>query len=214
MDPKKYSTAGVYLAMRKLGYSIKGRPFELNIVGIRAETSVSDSFDDVLMVTRVNRNHILETVATPCTTDPGKHWLFNPMNVKGTAIMVPGQYKGVYKIGLHHGEYEALVQCGNIKFVRDNNRDNNLDFKLYRDPDLLAKNLVFGIIGANIHRASKAKKALNVGAYSAACQVVQDPTVYEGKIIPWAKEHVFAGNGSTFDYTLLEEREIINALTR
>ena len=35
----------------------------------------------------------------PSTTDPGTYYREDPMNVRGTAVMQPEQYRGVYKIG-------------------------------------------------------------------------------------------------------------------
>lgn len=39
----------------------------------------------------------------PATTDPGTFYRENPLSVKGTAIMKPGQYRGAYMIGRHRG---------------------------------------------------------------------------------------------------------------
>ena len=52
-------------------------------------------------------------------------------NVKGTAILVPGQYRGAYKIGFHKGKYKALVQAKPVKLYIDNDKDNK-----YRKPNI------------------------------------------------------------------------------
>lgn len=65
------------------------------------------------------------------TTDLGVHYLLNLWRPEGCAIVAPGQYRGVWFIGLHN-EYEALVQredsgSGMISVYRDKNRDTTLD---------------------------------------------------------------------------------------
>ena len=50
----------------------------------------------------------------------------------GTAILVPDQYRGVYKIDTHGGKrrYTALCQrLGPVKIWRDNNRDRIPDYE-------------------------------------------------------------------------------------
>jgi len=44
----------------------------------------------------------------------------------GTAILVPGQYRGAYALGYHFGK-PALQQVGNLKLFRDNDLDEQLD---------------------------------------------------------------------------------------
>jgi hypothetical protein len=202
-------TDQIIALFKKKGYIFSQKALKLNIVGVRKDNSVSDSFDDEI--------HVLyrEIGAGPvthllfkATTDPGKHWLMNPMNIRGCAIMVPGQYIDVYSIGKHQGKYEALVQTGEILFVRDSNRDSNLDFSLYRDPEKRRVGAVMARIGANIHRASEIKKSVNVGMYSAACQVIQE---VENHLLLMSLAHsqVMSGGGSKFSYTLTEEQDYV-----
>ena len=93
------------------------------------------------------------------------------MNVDGTAILVPGQYRGAYKIGLHRGSYEALVQRGSgdkVKVYRDGNKDDILDM----DPEDIAE----GRYGINIHKSSSRDEGSeNVDKWSAGCQVFSKP---------------------------------------
>lgn len=203
------STDQILALFARKRYLFFNKPHKLNIVGVRSNNSVSDNFDDELHVLYRDRidgpiNHLV----FPCTTDPGKHWLLNPLNARGCAIMVPNQYRDVYEIGLHKGEYPALVQRAPIQFVRDNNRDNKLDFSLYRDFDKRRLNLINDVIGANIHRASQFKKALNVGMYSAACQVIQDETNHQTLMV-LANNQVATGGGKRFTYTLTEEQDYV-----
>ena len=55
-----------------------------------------------------------ETLLCDATTDPGLYYLEHPMNVDGTAILIPGQYIGSHKTGLHKGDH-ALIQCGKLR---------------------------------------------------------------------------------------------------
>ncbi len=178
--------------------------FNLNLIGVRAANSKSDQFDDHFHIIYRGEDDRFKHHTFACTTDPGKHWLLNPMNIKGCAIMVPGQYKSAYAQGKHHGDYDALVQSKPMCFVRDNNKDLNLDFSLFDTAEALKKNGFFDTIGANIHRASAFKATLSVGMYSAACQVIQSPTDFDilMKLVPLQDKN---GNGKMFTYTLLSE---------
>lgn len=181
--------------------------YNLNIIGIRSTNSASDAFDDEIHVLYTDHNNVERHEIFSCTTDPGKHWLLNPMNSGGTIIMVPDQYRGVFKIGLHNRSrpsrsYTALEQIKPMKYVRDNSKDTKLDFNLYQDSNQVETS----IAKTNIHRASKWKQLLNVGMYSAGCQVVQKPTDYD-RLIALCKTQVEYGQGETFTYTLLEEKD-------
>lgn len=181
--------------------------YNLNIIGIRSTDSASDAFDDEIHVLYTDRNGVERHDIFPCTTDPGKHWLLNPMNSGGTIIMVPGQYRGVFKLGLHNRSrpskaYVALEQIKPIDYVRDNSKDTKLDFNLYLD----SNNVETSIAKTNIHRASKWRTLLNVGLYSAGCQVVQEPADFD-TLIALCKTQVEYGQGETFTYTLLEEKD-------
>lgn len=192
---------------QKKDYRFFSEPHKLNLVGIRSHESESDKFDDEIhAIFHETKIAPFTHLVFPCTTDPGKHWLLNPMNIKGCAIMIPGQYVDAYHKGLHKGGYPALVQAAPIWFVRDNNRDNKLDFSLYSTA--LKINGFFQVIGANIHRASALKKAFNVGAYSAACQVLQNDADLT-TILKLADNQIMSGGGINFTYTLTEEKDFL-----
>lgn len=185
------------------GYAIYTKPYDINLYGIRTENSESNKFDDIGgFWCNDNKGNIIHHQFA-ITTDPGKNWLLAPMKKEGTAIMVPGQYRSLYKPGLHKG-YPALVQIGIAKYVRDNNKDTKLNFELYRDPELAKIHVFQDIIASNYHGASRNKIVQWVGLYSAACQVAQD---YRN--IDLILEHVGlqnkAGLGDKVTYTLLEE---------
>ncbi len=172
--------------------SQKGYQFfdnELNIIGIRSNNNVANSFDDWLCLIKGNDKPLI----FPITTDPGAYWLNNPMSVEGTAILVPGQYIKSHKIGLHQGKYEALKQDLPLKVWRDDNRDNilNKEGKVYQ-----------GLFGINIHRSNATSQSQVVEKWSAGCQVFQKVDDFN-KFMKICKD----SNQSSFTYTLLEESD-------
>lgn len=181
--------------------------FNLNLIGIRAEDSRSDKFDDQFHLIYRDTDNRFKHHKFELTTDAGKHWLLNPMNIGGCAIMIPGQYKSAYKIGKHK-DYEALEQVSAMWYVRDNNRDDVLDFDLYRDPEKRKKHAFSENIKSNIHRASAISDLLHVGMYSAACQVFRKKKDFDF-LLSIAKKQPIAGNGNFFTYSLIEERDFV-----
>src|SRR6266516_7323613 len=91
-------------------YKTYSRPFELNIVGVRANSTRPNNFDDFINVFYKNSEGKWLFLKFPATTDPGTFWLENPLNPQGTAILKHGQYIGSHGIGMHRGKYLALVQ--------------------------------------------------------------------------------------------------------
>ena len=186
-----------------LGYAIfTDYNYDLNLIACRSPSRVSGLFDDVFhVVYRMGDRYIQESY--PCTTDAGLYWMQNPSRVEGTAILVAGQYRGVYKLDMHAGRYLALCQRnGAVSVYRDNNRDDILD----HDPNTIQLGTNFGI---NIHRASAhstAESGLteNVGRYSAGCIVIQDSGDFD-RLIALAKKQRDTLGYDTFSLTLLED---------
>tara|TARA_R110002124_G_scaffold116400_4_gene272779 strand:+ start:32326 stop:32961 length:636 start_codon:yes stop_codon:yes gene_type:complete len=176
--------------------------FNVNIVGIRSKEAKSNKFDDTMLLIYKNKKKEWEVQSSVITTDPGEKYLVHPMNKKGTAILVPNQYRGVYKVDVHarHNSkfaHEALCQRGNVlKVWRDGNRDKILD----HDPETIDE----GWFGINIHR-SKVGEASYVGSYSAGCQVFKNGTDF--KLFMSAVKKSAELYGNSFSYTLLEEKD-------
>ena len=93
------------------------------------------------------------------TTDPGTFLLRNPMQEQGTAILAQGQYVNAYELGLHRGQYEALVQQKPLTIIRDYDRDAKLDFS--------NGTKTTGYYGINIHRANRTGTTKTVDKNSA-----------------------------------------------
>jgi len=173
-----------------------GDHYDLNIVGIRSDNIAANRFDDLLVVF-YQRADAWCQLAFPFTTDPGSFWLNNPMNVKGTAVLKAGQYREAFQIGLHQGNYTALVQHAPLTVLRDNDRDAELDFR-----DAVEETGMFGI---NIHRARATGESAQVDKWSAGCQVLanaDDFDVFMALCRAAARRW-----GGKFTYTLLNERD-------
>jgi len=169
------------------------RGHDLNIVGIRSEDMSSNQFNDWITVFYLS-GQFWNFFAFPATTDPCTLYRQNSCNVKGTAILKPGQYRGAYKIGYHKG-YKALQQQKPMTVYRDANRDKILDtFGMEEDT---------GMFGINIHHANAYKASTEVGKWSAGCQVFQDPDHFAFFMTLCEKARKKFGN--SFTYTLLRE---------
>lgn len=184
--------------MKRKRYIVYRKPYQLNIVGVRAENVQANSFDDCICIFYKDNlgSWVLEKKAF--TSDPGTYYLNNPMNVSGTAIVVPGQYINSHKIGLHKGEYTALVQQGPINIIRDTNKDNVLDFT--------SGTVVTGIYGINIHRASSTGTSTDVNKWSAGCQVFANNKDFD-RFISLCLQHK-QYHGDNFTYTLIMESDL------
>lgn len=181
-------------ALEQKGYRVFSRPYELNIVGIRAATNIANAFDDTIFVFYSNGTH-WQLHNYPATTDPGMQYLKQPINNEGTAILKPGQYIDCYATGLHRGLYTALVQRAPVTVIRDFNRDGKLDFHSGKEQT--------GMFGINIHRAETTGTTKHVSGYSAGCQVFADASDFTGFMQLCTQHKKLYGN--KFTYTLLEQ---------
>lgn len=166
--------------------------YNLNIVGIRTPPSQPNTFDDELHLVFKDHTDTWVDLSFQCTTDPGLYYLRNPMNVNGTAILKPGQYRGSHKIGQHRGQYTALVQASPVTVYRDRNRNDTMD--------LLAGQTQTGTFGINIHHAGTDSKL--VGRWSAGCTVVAN--LHDWDILMAIVRRSADLYGDRFTYTLID----------
>jgi len=190
--------------LRNNKYVLYTRPYELNIVGMRSGKTISNVFNDEIHVFyRVSglkwNYHVFKA-----TTDPGTFWLNNPMSPQGTAIMAQGQYLDCYEIGLHKGEYEALIQKAPVTVLRDYDRTAYLDF--------LNGNKDTGLFGIDIHRAKAVGTTLYVDEYSAGCQVFQSADDFAFFMTLCETHRQMYGN--SFSYTLIDYRALRREVIR
>ena len=195
------------------GYSyFKEGDYNLNIIGVRnlieavPSQMVSnrllmvqrDKYDDAIIVT-LKINGVWRRFVWAATTDPGLKLLKAPSNTAGTAILVPGQYKGVYKKDKHNGKYWAVCQrLGPVNVYRDNNKDNKLDMS--------SDSIQSGNFGINIHRASAWNISEVIGSYSAGCQVFKSYKDFD-KFMELVDEAI-KRYGNRFTYTLITSNDI------
>lgn len=189
-DPKVISV------LKDKGYRIYTRPFELNLIGVRSKATLSNAFDDSLYVLYKAENGYWHYHLYRITTDPGTYWLLHPMQVEGTAILKQGQYVDAYQIGLHRGQYMALVQRKPVTIIRDYDRNALLDFNNGREST--------GLFGINIHRSSIHGESLTVGKWSAGCQVFGRNTEFI-QFMGLCEQHR-KRYGNAFTYTLIDFR--------
>ena len=171
----------------------------LNLIGVRRDNQGTNTFDDFLLV-MYREEELMVSNRYQITTDPGKYWLKNPTNPKGTAVLAPGQYRGTWQIGKHQGKYEALVQRKKVKVWRDNNKDEIID---YNNITLLSDEGYFGI---NIHRSNPYDQSYVINKWSAGCQVFKKIEDYN-KFMELCKESANI-YGNSFTYTLIEEKDL------
>lgn len=191
-----YTAPQIRAAMIAKGYKVfQGKPYDLNIFGIRSKDEKSNRFNDIVGVMYLHDKKWL-CYQFPATTDPGLFYRENPINVDGTAILKPGQYRGSHKVGLHKG-YVALQQQRPVTVYRDSDKNSELDFEAPTQD---------GVFGINIHRASHRRASSQVDRWSAGCQVLADPIHFDmlmGLCRVAAEEW-----GNSFTYTLLDEVDL------
>ena len=164
MDTRS-AVAVVRSEFKKLGYVFfEEGSFDLNIIGIRAATSQSNLFDDLLLVVYRDDSGAFAVEKFPMTTDPGRAYLKQPMRAAGCAIVAEQQARGVYVLGKHK-QKAALRQSGDLLIFRDADKDDILDMD--------ASTLQWADLssGINIHRAGKDSQY--VENWSAGCQVLK-----------------------------------------
>lgn len=184
--------------LRHKGYKLFTRPYELNIVGMRADSTVPNRFDDEIHV--FYKTHPLKWNyhVYKATTDPGTFWLLNPMQPQGTAILAEGQYINSHSLGLHRGQYEALVQTKPLTVIRDYERIAKLDFMNGKRDT--------GYFGIDIHRANAIGDTKYVNKYSAGCQVFENADAFHEFLTFCIRHEKLYGNH--FTYTLIDFRAV------
>jgi hypothetical protein len=162
------------------------------LFGVRSKDMNANTFNDWVGVLYTQSGQLLSYVF-PATTDPGLYWRQAPMNVKGTAILKPGQYLNAFRVGVHDG-YRALQQNAPLTVYRDANHDAALN--------LDETKLDTGMFGINLHRANAGHVSGAVDRWSAGCQVIADPVHFDFLI------DLAVRNNGPFSYTLLREEDL------
>lgn len=187
--------------LQNKGYKVftKG-DYNLNIIGVRKNNNnlVTNRYDDILVVIYQNSEG-WHKLCFNISTEPGNYYMTKTLgNAKGTAILIPGQYRGCWKIGYHNGKYKALVQCKPVKVYRDGNKD-----EIY---DMQPQTIDEGLFGINIHKSNQGFTRETVDMYSAGCQVFNNPNDFYRFMDLCEKQNKRYGN--SFTYTLIDEKEL------
>ena len=170
---------------------------DLNLIGIRLPNPSNDGFDDTLAVAYVDELKNKRVDFFPITTEPGLKYLTNPINVKGTAILVPGQYRGMWTLGKHKG-HDALVQVNPCTVSRDNNKN------IIRDYASAVKET--GLFGINLHSVDPLEFQTIVGAWSAGCQVLPIKAD-KASILSLVRRQLASIGTASVSYTLVMESD-------
>lgn len=182
---------------KKHSYVWETSPNKVNIFSIRSKDREVNKFNDHIFLVYKDIKGVWHINQWSCTTDPGLSQLLNPSNSKGTAILVPGQYKNVYKMDLHNGKYEAICQrLGEVKVYRDSNRNSTHDFS--------QSTIDKGFFGINIHKAGE--HSTQVDGWSAGCTVFQKRKDFDNFMVLCRLHKSIHGN--KFTYTLFDEINI------
>lgn len=188
-----------YFKKKNYCYFDKGK-YNLNIIGIRNKNhKVTNKFDDALvLIYKINIDSKERKVIFPITTDAGLTYMETPITTKGTAILVPNQYRGCFQIGKHQNKYTALVQRKPVSVYRDRNKDLTYDMN--------DNTIETGMFGINIHRSNPYYASQKIDKYSAGCQVFQNPYDFNSFMKLCEKQRALYGN--SFTYTLLTQEEL------
>ena len=174
---------------------------DVNIVGVRNNApavgdKVTNIFDDTLTLS-YKEGGAWKFHEWKITTDPGTKAVKEYHNPNGVARVVPGQYRGMWAIGLHQGKYEALKQAKPVKVYRDKNKDMVFDEKVIEE----------GIFGINCHHSSGTGTSTYVENWSEGCQVFATIGDFNAFMVIMNKAKAIHGN--SFTYTLLESTDIV-----
>lgn len=190
----------IQAVMAKKGYVMfdNGHP---NLVGIRnTDHKNTNAFNDRCFAWW-NDSGVKTMHNYTITTHPGFYYLQHPIaGSHGTAILVPGQYKDCWVLGMHRGKQFALCQrSGEVSVYRDSNEDTVLNC----NPTTITK----GYFGIDLHNAGLSNPE-QVGPWSAGCQVWEFNAPHEAlmqSLQTLANKYHF----SNFTYTLLEQEDFI-----
>ena len=186
--------------LKQMGHVVFAGPndFDLNLIGIRREVSIRspNSYSDDFVCIWKQGGSFRSMMAAMSTT-PGDYYLEHPMRPdKGCAIMAAGQYRGVYKRGMHYSHPGLLQRGGKVKWFRDNDRDLELDL----DPDTLTE----GYAGLNFHRGGSSDR---VSKWSAGCQIVH-PVDMDNLLELCRKQEANGPGWDRFSYSLVNEADL------
>ena len=177
------------------------KDFDVNIVGVRNNApaiadKVTNIFDDCMTLS-FKEDGIWKFYCWMITTDPGTKAVKEFHNPNGVARVVPGQYRGMWAVGLHQGKYEAMRQVKPVKVYRDKNKDMTFNETIIQE----------GLFGINGHRSNPKTESAYVENWSEGCQVFKRVKDFNEFMALINKAKTIHGN--SFTYTLIESTDIV-----
>lgn len=181
-------------SVHKHNFRVFTGPYNMNIVGVRNANGTPNLFDDKIYVVYQDQDLNWICEGYDATTDAGLYFMNKPMRASGTAVLIdPYQYRGVFMLGRHKNVYPCLIQSKPMAVWRDSNKNDIIDeFK------------IGSATAIQIHRASSRWKSQKINNWSAGCQVIADPKMFESFM-----NHVMIcldkrPTWRTFTYTLIK----------
>jgi len=206
-------------AIIKKGYELKSKPYSLNIIGIRYQyesQNYSNQFKDRIWAIWKNDSNQWESKSWAVSTIPGlymssrdnikmKNWCKNN-RPKGLGILVPAQYKNIYKF------YESEVPENQTKMKARPTFRSVGNQLAYRDKDWSSDKISFsnknnpesGNHGMFIHRGYPG--GFNVNNWSEGCQVFSRDSDFKD-LCKLARIHI-KKHGNIFNYTLIMSNDL------
>ena len=194
---------GIKSAVKAKGYvwfnDDANKSYDVNIVGVRnllPGRKVTNVFDDKMTLSYKDKTGAERFHEWDITTDPGAKAMREFHNPAGVFRLIPGQYRGMWAIGLHQGKYEAMRQVKPCKGWRDKNKDMIFDETL----------VVEGTFGINGHRSNPKTQSEYVENWSEGCQVFKRLKDFIEFMAIMNKAKAIHGN--SFSYTLLTTNDL------
>jgi hypothetical protein len=165
--------------LKRRGFEIYTRPFELNIVGLRNKNPKrSDEIHVFYKINLKNWNyHLFETITDPVRLLKGKN---------DSLLLKEGQYIDAYAIGLHNEKVRTLIQTRPVAVLENYNRDALLSEGKKKS----------GLFKIDIIPASALEKGDD------GCQVFLSEENFKEFMSLCAKHQEFYGN--QFSYSLID----------
>lgn len=166
---------GTYTKLKQF-YEKTAKPFfnnglyNLNFLLVRdveMNTAFPNRYNDYLVVgykTRITPEGGVSIFKV--TSVPGTHWLVNPMNPTGAGAIAPGYYRSLWKLGRFR-DTDALIQIGQVRAYRDNDKDKIYEFD---EKSICAWGAEAGFF---LHQSFAGKDPNEVNKSSAGCIVPQ-----------------------------------------
>jgi hypothetical protein len=160
--------------MKSMGYKVSTGEKEYNIIYLEGScpngvpnADELEYFNDRRILLEFVSGEPIITNNWSATSEPGQKYTDSPPKGKpGAARIDFGQYKNVWKVGIHSGlsatvRHEGLIQDGNVTIYRDINKDGKRS-----KGDLIQT----GNFGLNQHGAD-GNSSKTIGGWSAGCLV-------------------------------------------